>query len=709
MSQNVQQAPKRKRGAMAVAGDEVRTSVSSNAAYPILQDTDNGEDEELQSLPSKKQKTTGTTPDFQDDTAMQDIADGKDQAIATRKPATSKKGKGPDTGDKVGVHEERIYTPEEVQAFSTALKNLTSWEDDSLEEKYVKIIQWFDRDSLRGKEVRQRWTTEGYRAETEDLISYAALNKWYNQYAGSFYAKKGLTWIPLGKRGAKTPRSPKKKQSRPEKPAMSKPASPVYTEATKEHVSTQEAYLQRLFGQVLKPAGISLKIDASQKLTHKPNLPFEAEVTQNDIDRYHANLYQKDVFSFKCESGDALRGHPSRPVLRRDCAAKYCEFFREVMNNDSDVDTVTYGNNIDGTTVQRFIACVSPSIRSSLPTHDLVEITTSDRKTMVATQIQWTMRELQDLYMFSHHLGTETVCDMIMDRWHEELHRPTARTLQNELGHIETFNILGFEPTFVSYLAQHDRKAFDFLSDIFVTKGMDGWNLLAAYGLRNWSEEVKTALIEKLESEETLPVCIKDPEAVCQTYHHHHEHQECYKPRASAVPSGTDLAIALGESNQPGAITEKPSKERTKRKREHDEDECTGGEHTQKKLKEDSEFIGHDPTDSEEDQENSDEDLHAVNICLPDEFNDLRHCFVSDLEEDDESFIPYENNVVLPKLDRVLYNGQGMNGTKDSDQVARKKLELVEKQLELFREAGYDVDDLDIDLSEGGDLDSEDE
>ncbi|KAJ4373388.1 hypothetical protein N0V83_003683 [Neocucurbitaria cava] len=411
------------------------------------------------------------------------------------------------------------------------------------------------------------------------------------------------------------------------------------------------------------------------------------------------------------------------------------KLLRDTLNNDAATNTILFGDDIDQTTIQHFIACISPTLRSSLPTHDLVEVTvggrTSGRTTVRATEIQWTMQKLQDLYMLSQYMGADHVCDMIIDRWHEELHRPTAHLLKTEWGPMEPFDILGFDPTFLNFLAQHDDKGIDFLVGVLIVKGRNGRDLLVDYGLNNWSENMKEklkTLTAKLECEGVLPLSLEDPDAVCQAYHHHHEHDgQCYRA-ASKMNRATELPTPLSRSAHDGtpmyqyasstdpekgrhleiqrASTEKEGQKR-KRGRDEDDFEPAGNAHMQKKLKAFHEENDNDSdmsNSSKEDLEDSDEeDPRAVRICLPKEYTDARYHSVSmqeGEEEEEDNVVPYNQDVVPPNIDRIRYPGKGMNGTKDSQEAAQKKLELVEKQLELFRAAGYDVDNMHVALPE---------
>ncbi|KAF1844415.1 uncharacterized protein K460DRAFT_397516 [Cucurbitaria berberidis CBS 394.84] len=649
------------------------------------------------------------------------------------KPTAETKEKGK-TYSRYQSHKEpneRRYTPEEIQAFDEGRKILADWGDDELSEKHLKLIQWIDRDHFRGEKLQQRWSDEGYRGKGEKLISHTVLNRWYNERAEKFYAKKGLVWVPLRKRRDRNTKISVQSKSTllvPKRTSDRSGAIPRPQEKTKGRFRKRTSFekldlkLLNLFSKTVKPTAIIVNLSAKRKL-------------QSDINRYHANQQSIHAISFRRKDGDAPRGHPSRPLLRRDSAVRYCTSLRDMLKANPHTNTIVYGEDIDQITVRRFIACVSPSIRAGLPIHDLVEIVENSHKTIMSTQIQWSMQELQDLYIFSHHMGASDVCDMVIDRWHEELHRPTVRMLCTELGSIEAFNILGFEPAFLNYLAEHDHKGFDFLIEVLVIKGEEGWKLLSTYGLSSWSEEVKTAVIEKLESVDPVSVSINDTDAICQGYHHHHEHGgKCYRVQATAAPLATYPTTPVTHSKRvnffnkypqpvaPGntrrweiqrAFSEKEQEIKNKRKRRRNEDipELDSDAHIQKKLKEfyeDSDDRG--PYNRAEDPDDSDDDTHELSISLPDEYNDSRYYFSADSETyEDGNFTPRYTTFVQVENDRIRYNGKGMNGTKDGKGVAYKKMALVEERLALFRAHGYDVDGMHVELPDEEDAGNYDE
>ena len=128
--------------------------------------------------------------------------------------------------------------------------------------------------------------------------------------------------------------------------------------------------------------------------------------------RFKINRARDDTLSFKRNAGDARRGNPTRPVLSRALAVERCALVRDAIIEDSTVDTIIHEDDIDGNTVARFIACISPASRFNLPTHDVVEISDAGHQGLLATKIEWSMKELKDLYMFAHAMEDSDVCEV---------------------------------------------------------------------------------------------------------------------------------------------------------------------------------------------------------------------------------------------------------------------------------------------------------
>jgi hypothetical protein len=302
---------------------------------------------------------------------------------------------------------------------------------------------------------------------------------------------------------------------------------------------TLDQQLQLLFAEASTPAKNSagFTIRRGKKKSTPPIEPAHlSEPSKDDIARYYANRNTQDVLYFTHSSGDAILGHPSRPVIDRQCALQYSEYFLEA-DSEKKFDVIKYGADIDESTIGRFVACISPCLRKDLPTHDIVEIGHEELRT---TEIQWSMKELKDLYLLAEELQAWDVVDMVTDRWHIELHRAFPRDIENEFGVGKKFDILNFSPDLLQHLARHDPTGLEFFTDILVMRGKEGWRHMLKYGLEMWNEGIKRIVIEKLMHDHEPKVLVKEERYICEHFHRHHEYQGyvCYKVAGQEEPEG---------------------------------------------------------------------------------------------------------------------------------------------------------------------------
>jgi hypothetical protein len=293
---------------------------------------------------------------------------------------------------------------------------------------------------------------------------------------------------------------------------------------------TLNQQLQLLFAEASTPANnsASLTIREGKKKSAPPTEPAPPnEPSKDDIACYYANRKTQDVLYFMHSSGDAILGHSSRPVIDRQCALQYSEYFLEA-NGEKKFDVIKYGADIDESTIGGFVACISPCLRKDLPTHDIVEI---DHEELRTTEIQWSMKELKDLYLLAEELQAWDVVDMITDRWHIEFHRAFPRDIENKFGVEKKFDILDFSPEFLQHVAGHDPTRLEFFSDVLVMKGKEGWKHMLKYGLEMWDEGVKKMVIEKPMHDHEPKVSVKEERYICEHFHRHDEYEGyvCYK------------------------------------------------------------------------------------------------------------------------------------------------------------------------------------
>jgi hypothetical protein len=308
----------------------------------------------------------------------------------------------------------------------------------------------------------------------------------------------------------------------------------------------------------------------------------------------------------------------------------------------------------------------------------VVELSNDDDRKFIGTQIQWSMQELEDLYMFAHRLGAPEVCDMVVDRWYEEMHRPTKRLLCTAEGGITHFDILGFSAAFLNYVCQDDEFMFDFFTDILIMKGEDGMRVLKAFGLNAWHNDVKLMLIAKLETGEVPPVSKNDMGAVCSTYHHHGTEHGYYKSKVPFEPLVFDPELHEISVSKPVV----------KRSKRHEQGEYISSS---------------DPSDSSDDEE-----LNYVGIEL-----DSEYCKTRELFKDAPSHYEHHTDaytcvrpkpkiaartptVLLDGMGRPLYEDDALNVGKknEGDDVVRTKWDIVFRKMKEFSDCGYSFKDI---------------
>jgi hypothetical protein len=242
-----QPAVKRKRANSSSGHNETVTNSSAN--WPSEQDED-----DLATRPLKKQKTAPSAPLYADKAAMQDVTGDENETYApeaesnTEDPQgekiassearegggnaeanitgndtnNSSKSKAPakPKKSKVPAKPKEPYTDEQVKAFQNGMQSLNDWTSNTIETKYIDLIRWFNVDGLGISEKCQKWVDEGYAKKGKVSITEQMMYKHYNTYAPTFYAEKGLMWIPLERRPKhnKTVQDAPKDVGPPEKP-----------------------------------------------------------------------------------------------------------------------------------------------------------------------------------------------------------------------------------------------------------------------------------------------------------------------------------------------------------------------------------------------------------------------------------------------------------------------------------------------------------
>ncbi|OAL04770.1 hypothetical protein IQ06DRAFT_290793 [Phaeosphaeriaceae sp. SRC1lsM3a] len=499
-----------------------------------------------------------------------------------------------------------------------------AWTHPTISPDYCLIIKWFDKDRLDVHTIADKYgkLVDPKTNKTRDLKGAGVdkgIYKHYAKYGPIFYEAKGLPWVSKkernmyetrmknvgsggsavqevagkgadvdktkavdgGPKGYATHRGAPKASSSRSAPRISSgnadSSSPPYAPSPskqkgKGKANAPEPAARRSRSSSPEETPLDRQVRAlfvktftKRRAIPKPSKnaskrPNDNGPSANDIARYHQNRNSKDLIHFKRESGDAILGDPSWPVLDRQCAARYSYPIEELLEAHPGFGIIEY-EGISQSAVRRFVAWVSPTLRSSLPTHDISEVVEDGVPALRTTPIQWSMLELVELYRFTMELGANHVCDMVLDRWLEELHRPERRMLWNKDGEIEFFDIMDIGPEFLNHLAERNDEALDFFTDLLVMKKQDGWEVLDKYGVLtskdveehgqfSWKDDVKKALVEKLGKKEEIDLLKVDADDFCTRFHHHYREGggECYKVQAlvdeSAVTDKNSAAAA---------------------------------------------------------------------------------------------------------------------------------------------------------------------
>lgn len=440
------------------------------------------------------------------------------------------------------------------------------------------------------------------------------------------------------------------------------------------------------------------------------------EASQDDLNRFAVNNKDTNTLEFVFETKDDA----SSLLLPRAHAFRYSDSFRDMFSEDTRQTTIECGEEIASITVLRLISCISPTLRSNLPTHDVRHVCFEAGPEVVTSPIQWTMPALQDLYLLAHSIKMYDVCDIIIDRWHQGIHTP-ARASRSDL------DMLDIEPAFLHYLEEHDARGFSFLVDMMAAKGHSTLKLLNNLGLSSWSEGVKASLIETLESNAYVPIMGSDHETLCKKYHQHHiDGKSCYKSRSTntcptlpqerAHPDPSQRSVFSARQNELAQYQRrraiqlallKKGQQAKKQAQSHlpSEQDSEDEKGDQKRLvdwnQSDNE---HDQSSSEDNSEDSDDSEANGNngsvtytLNLPPSYTTERGYTIiqEDVSESEEHYELPLTGTDLRDLgaDHMWFDGKHLNRRQVDLSSARAQIQTITEKLEIFEQAGYDVFD----------------
>lgn len=380
----------------------------------------------------------------------------------------------------------RTYTSADIRNFEYGISKIKDWTSKAVIPKHVQVIHWFDVEHLSKEECVKRYPNKQGKP-----CSMTNIFKVYNSYAPRFYAEKGLGYIPLGKRGSARAVKQKKKEKTKGKSVKKVKRSPL-------DIRLKELFAALPSHASLPPASQE-DIEPSPCQHHtNPNNPEDSDATE-------------DAITFLCNTGSTTHGDPSGLQIPRSSILRHCSTIREFLLENTHIDTVTHGLEISADTVCRFAACIT-----GFPGPRLPDFVTTAYGTF---EQDWSMAELEDLYVLAVTLGAGVVCDLIVDRLVEDLRRPQPRLVIDEFGEARYFDTLDIGPELLNFLWLNDKKGFTFFANVLFSHGSKGYARMAETHLANWHEGVKKVLIQTMKDRNVIDLFSATPSTL-RTFHH---------------------------------------------------------------------------------------------------------------------------------------------------------------------------------------------
>jgi hypothetical protein len=550
------------------------------------------------------------------------------------------------------------HTPAEIQKFKDGVANIKDWTSLKLDHKHVQVVYWFDVEGLSKAECAKRYPNK------EGLpCSAANIFKTYNKYAPRFYAEKGLTFIPLGKRITPRARALVPRYSVPRRQGAVDKRLPISKRADAVPYTTSrlDRELRKLFERLPEPAVSTTTVS------------FEKHVSSHVVtDEDWTICKAKDMLKFVCKASDISHGSESCIHIKRSCAVKHCEVICKALQNRPYIHTIQYGPEFSADTVSRFTACCSPLLPSGLPSHVNTSFGTFEQ--------EWSMSDLEELYTFALCVGAFDICDMVIDRWHEKIQRPEPRVVTDDFGNTHIFSILQFGPELPNFPQKDDAHGFRFFLSVLASQGQAGWDLLCDTHLGNWHEEVKKELALEMSSGAMLNLVDASPEFVCEMFHHHGPQgvARCYRKQAFRPCPEMEIVAAHAHESAQGTL-------HSDLKRIDPSNRSFGVEEA-----------------SDTDNEN------ILQISIPD-FDWVHNRYPRYNEDDSETL--YFNQFIPDRLrqnrntyldDRMRYKNPCFNAHHDTEAICEEKIRMVKAKLALFREEGIVLDQGVLDRALGG-------
>jgi len=282
-------------------------------------------------------------------------------------------------------------------------------------------------------------------------------------------------------------------------------------------------------------------------------------------------------------------------------------------------------------------------------------------------------------------------------------------------------------PAFMNLLSENDTRAFNFFVGALAMKAGDTLGLLKISGLDPWYHESKQALMTKLEIEWASGASKSESAAICPTYHHHWSPVTVYYKSVLSTAPLVSRSAAKQSTPTSRTFQKRPEPyQRKDRKKEEKEEAWAKKVAFQKIDREANKVHGrglaqleaeqarlqkvqqelHDEDKEYNDSSDSshssdDEDVNVIVVHLPWVYSRARDLFRNSPGSYAE---PSQYNWIASDLTHARvaarsggelnYSGEGMNLSKDTAEIQRKKVAIVEGQLQMFRDSGYDPDNL---------------
>ncbi|KAF2120030.1 hypothetical protein BDV96DRAFT_641891 [Lophiotrema nucula] len=135
------------------------------------------------------------------------------------------------------------------------------------------------------------------------------------------------------------------------------------------------------------------------------------EHIQEDIAR-SANNSTRNIISFRwCDENGTPIPDAHHPTMHRAAAIQYSAILEENLEQNPDDKCVGFDlkdmdMGIERETWERYISCISPTLRSTLPTTD----TEIDAEEITRVMIAWSPERIFDLYFIAHTMDSPHVC-----------------------------------------------------------------------------------------------------------------------------------------------------------------------------------------------------------------------------------------------------------------------------------------------------------